>query len=55
MKDALLLLIDKEIKNLSDTPLKEYHVDNYEYGLEIGEREGARNAYEKLKNIIENK
>lgn len=53
MKNDLLLLIDKEIKELSDTPLK----DNYEgnYDLEVGERQGALNAYEKLKNIIENK
>ena len=29
--------------------------DNYDFGLEVGEREGALNAYEKLKNIIENK
>ena len=55
MKNDLLLLIDKEIKELSDTPLKYNQEDNYYFGLEVGEREGALNAYEKLKNIIENK
>lgn len=55
LKNDLLLLIDKEIKELSDTPLKYNHEDNYDFGLEVGEREGALNAYEKLKNIIENK
>lgn len=54
MKDDLLLLIDKEIKDLSDTPLKDNHEDNYEFGLEVGEREGARNAYEKIRRLIEN-